>query len=114
MPPCTYLTVNRFGSWYQVDDVVIVMDEGLRGEACRTAGRLRAAGRRVDLVLQPKKMKWVFKHTERSVRTTALVALLAPLALLFLFALFAHFALFPFLHPVRTRWDLSHGRSYAS
>lgn len=50
---------------HKVDDVVIVMDEGLRGEACRTAGRLRAAGRRVDLVLQPKKMKWVFKHTER-------------------------------------------------
>ncbi len=51
----------------QVDDLVVVMDEGLRGEACAVATRLRAAGRCVDLVLESKKMKWVFKQSERSV-----------------------------------------------
>lgn len=27
--------------------------------------RLRAAGRRVDLVLEPKRLKWAFKQAER-------------------------------------------------
>jgi hypothetical protein len=49
----------------QVDDMVVVMDEGLRAEACGVATQLRGRGRRVDLVLQAKKMKWVFKQAER-------------------------------------------------
>jgi len=57
------LTETRFDR--QVDDMVVVMDETLRPEACGIAAQLRAAGRRVDLVLQAKKMKWVFKTAER-------------------------------------------------
>ena len=48
----------------QVEDLVVVMDEGLRGHAAGIAQRLRRAGRRVDLVLEPKKMKWVFKVSQ--------------------------------------------------
>ena len=29
------------------------------------AARLRGAGRRVDVVLERKKMKWAFRHAER-------------------------------------------------
>jgi len=50
---------------HKVDDVVVALDGDLRGEACAIATRLRAAGRRVDLVLESKKMKWVFKQAER-------------------------------------------------
>ncbi|KAF8070920.1 Histidine--tRNA ligase [Scenedesmus sp. PABB004] len=50
----------------QVDDVVLVMDEALRPAACGVAARLRAAGRRVDLVLELKKLKWAFKQAERA------------------------------------------------
>ncbi|WIA31672.1 hypothetical protein OEZ86_002583 [Tetradesmus obliquus] len=50
----------------QVDDVIMVMDESLRPAACGIAARLRAAGRRVDVILEAKKMKWAFKHAERS------------------------------------------------
>ena len=49
----------------QVDDMVMVMDESLRSEACSVAAKLRSAGRAVDLVLEPKKMKWAFKQAER-------------------------------------------------
>ena len=45
--------------------MVVAMDEGLRAEACRAAARLRNAGRRVDIVLEPKKMKWIFKQAAR-------------------------------------------------
>ena len=45
----------------QVDDLVVVMDEALRDGASGVAQRLRRAGRSVDLVLEAKKMKWVFK-----------------------------------------------------
>ncbi len=45
----------------QVEDVVMVMDESLRGAACQVAAHLRRAGRTVDLILEPKKMKQVFK-----------------------------------------------------
>lgn len=45
--------------------MVVALDGNLRGEACTIATRLRAAGRRVDLVLESKKMKWVFKQAER-------------------------------------------------
>ena len=45
----------------QVQDVVTVMDEGLRSAACDVATQLRQAGRIVDLILEGKKMKQVFK-----------------------------------------------------
>ena len=45
----------------QVEDVVITMEEGLRSAACEIAMKLRQAGRSVDLVLESKKMKQVFK-----------------------------------------------------
>lgn len=45
----------------QVEDLVMVLDEQLRSKAAQIAQRLRKAGRRVDLVLESKKMKWVFK-----------------------------------------------------
>lgn len=48
----------------QVEDLVVVMDEGLRKHASGIAQRLRRAGRRVDLVLESKKMKWVFKVSQ--------------------------------------------------
>lgn len=46
---------------HDVDDVVMAMDEGLRPVACGVAARLRKQGRVVDLVLEPKRMKWAFK-----------------------------------------------------
>lgn len=45
----------------QVDDLVVAMDETLRTEATALAQRLRRAGRSVDLVLESKRMKWIFK-----------------------------------------------------
>lgn len=51
--------------WSQVDDVVAVMDEALRPAACGIAAKLRAAGRSVELLLEGKKMKAVFKAAER-------------------------------------------------
>ena len=50
----------------RVSDVVFSMGESLRGAAMEVSSRLRRAGRTVDLVLEPKKMKWVFKHAERT------------------------------------------------
>jgi len=50
----------------RVSDVVFSMNESLRGAAMEVSSKLRGAGRRVDLVLEPKKMKWVFKHAERT------------------------------------------------
>ena len=47
-----------------VDDVVAPLDEALRPAAAAAAAALRAAGRRVDLVLEPKKMKWVLKRAQ--------------------------------------------------
>ena len=55
-----------------VDDVVFGMGTELRGAAMQVAAKLRSAGRTVDLVLEYKKMKWVFKHAERC-GTTRLV-----------------------------------------
>ncbi len=46
---------------HDVDDVVMAMDESLRPVACGVAARLRKQGRVVDLVLEPKRMKWAFK-----------------------------------------------------
>ena len=53
------LTVCSF--FKQVEDLVIVLDESLRASASSIAQKLRRVGRRVDLVLEAKKMKWVFK-----------------------------------------------------
>ena len=50
----------------RVSDVVFSMDESLRGAAMEVSSKLREEGRTVDLVLEPKKMKWVFKHAERT------------------------------------------------
>ncbi|MEC8954942.1 MAG: histidine--tRNA ligase [Candidatus Thermoplasmatota archaeon] len=49
-----------------VDDVVFGMGAELRGAAMQVAGKLRAGGRSTDLVLEDKRIKWVFKHAERS------------------------------------------------
>ncbi|DBA95079.1 TPA: hypothetical protein ACH3X1_002592 [Trebouxia sp. C0004] len=51
---------------HQVEDVVMVMDESLRPAACEVAARLRKSGHTVDLILEPKKMKQVFKVTDRT------------------------------------------------
>ena len=47
--------------------MVMAMDEELRPQACAIASQLRSAGRSVDFVLEPKKMKWAFKQAERCV-----------------------------------------------
>ena len=49
----------------EVDDVVFGMGENLRGPAMQVAKALRERGRRVDLVLEEKRMKWVFRHSDR-------------------------------------------------
>ncbi|KAK9804465.1 hypothetical protein WJX73_004804 [Symbiochloris irregularis] len=49
----------------QVDDFVVAMDASLHGAASSVAQRLRAHGRTVDLALESRKMKWVFKQSER-------------------------------------------------
>ncbi len=48
-----------------IDAVVFPMTEDERGYATGIAARLRAAGRSVDLILEPKTMKWAFKHAAR-------------------------------------------------
>jgi histidyl-tRNA synthetase len=51
----------------KVDDVILVLDEELRPAACGLASQLRAAGRSVDLQLEPrKKMKAAIKAAERA------------------------------------------------
>jgi histidyl-tRNA synthetase len=49
-----------------IDDVVFAWSEDLRPAAIQVAGRLRAAGRSVDIVLEKKKPKWAFKHADRA------------------------------------------------
>jgi histidyl-tRNA synthetase len=48
-----------------VDDLIVPLTDALRPAATALAARLRAAGRAVDLVLDGRRMKWVFKHAER-------------------------------------------------
>ena len=48
------------------EDIVIPLDKGLRPAAMTVASRLRASGRSVDLVLDDKRMKWAFRHAERT------------------------------------------------
>ena len=45
----------------QVDDLVVAMEASLQAGASQIASQLRRQGRCVDLVLEPKRMKWVFK-----------------------------------------------------
>ena len=49
-----------------VDDVVISLSPELRNAAMSVASSLRETGRSVDLVLEDKRLKWAFKHAERS------------------------------------------------
>ncbi|XP_077226158.1 histidine--tRNA ligase, chloroplastic/mitochondrial-like [Tasmannia lanceolata] len=49
----------------QVDDIVFPLDQELQGPAAMVASTLRQKGRSVDLVLEDKRLKWVFKHAER-------------------------------------------------
>lgn len=48
-----------------VDTVVFAMSEDLYKPALDVANRLREAGQAVDLILEKKKTKWVFKHADR-------------------------------------------------
>lgn len=48
------------------DSVVFAMSEDLYGVAVEVASKLRAEGLRVDLILEKKKTKWVFKHASRN------------------------------------------------
>jgi histidyl-tRNA synthetase len=48
-----------------IDTVVFAMDQDLYNVAVDVATRLRQAGQRVDVVLESKKPKWVFKHADR-------------------------------------------------
>ena len=47
-------------------DIVIAINEDLRSAAMSVATNLRASGRSVDLVLEDKRMKWAFRHAERT------------------------------------------------
>lgn len=59
---CVPRGVREHWLWLlQVDDLVMAQNEALRPEATAVAQQLRRAGRRVDLVLEEKKMKWAFK-----------------------------------------------------
>ena len=49
-----------------IDDIVFAFNEDLRDAAMQVANKLRNNGRSVDLILDERKMKWVFKHAERS------------------------------------------------
>ena len=46
-------------------DVVVALSEDLRPAAMSVASKLRNNGRSVDLILDNKKMKWAFRHSER-------------------------------------------------
>ncbi|GKY98945.1 hypothetical protein MPSEU_000850300 [Mayamaea pseudoterrestris] len=48
-----------------VDTVIFAMTSNLYNEAVKTASILRRAGQSVDVVLEDKKAKWVFKHADR-------------------------------------------------
>ncbi len=49
-----------------VDDIVLPLNQDLRGIAVKAASSLRSSDRTVDLVLDDKKIKWAFKHAERT------------------------------------------------
>ena len=50
---------------HRVQDVVMVEDAALAPAAAAAAATLRRGGRQVDLLLEKKKMKWIFKHCDR-------------------------------------------------
>ena len=60
----------------EIDDLVCPFSEDLRGPAMQIASRLREQGRVVDLVLEDKKIKWIFKHADRN--GASRVILIAP------------------------------------
>jgi histidyl-tRNA synthetase len=50
----------------KIDDIVVALDPSLQKYTGQIACKLRSEGRRVDVVLEQKKMKWVFKHGDRT------------------------------------------------
>ena len=48
------------------DDIVLPLNQDLRDVAVKVASSLRSSDRTVDLVLDDKKIKWAFKHAERT------------------------------------------------
>ena len=48
-----------------VQDIVFGMGPELREAAMKVASSIRSGGRSADLVLEDKRMKWVFRHAER-------------------------------------------------
>ena len=45
--------------------LVASVDEALRPQAMAAAAAMRAAGAKVDMVLEERKFKWIFKHADR-------------------------------------------------
>ena len=48
-----------------VQDIVFGMGPELREAAMKVASSIRSGGRSADLILEDKRMKWVFRHAER-------------------------------------------------
>ena len=48
-----------------IDSVVFAMKEDLYADAIKIATKLREEGQSVDVILEKKKTKWVFKHSDR-------------------------------------------------
>ena len=55
-----------FGSAPSGTVLVAMQSDGMRPQAMKAGQALRAAGVQVDLVLEDKKMKWIFKHADRT------------------------------------------------
>lgn len=49
-----------------VQDIVFGMGPELREAAMRVASSIRTGGRSADLILEDKRMKWVFRHADRA------------------------------------------------
>jgi histidyl-tRNA synthetase len=57
------------------DSVVFAMTEALQGKASSVASTLRKAGQSVDVILEPKKIKWVVKYANRiGVKNVVIIA----------------------------------------
>jgi len=48
-----------------IDDVVFAFSSSQRAAAAQVAQSLRASGRAVELVLEKRKVKWLFKRADR-------------------------------------------------
>ena len=48
-----------------IEDVVFCLQEENRIDAMAIASKLRSTGRKVDLILEEKRMKWALKHADR-------------------------------------------------